>query len=55
MRRKDFYTGSGLPEDNSPMYCVLVLVMSIDVAVVVVDFSPMGASTPPFISKGARL
>jgi hypothetical protein len=28
-RRNDFYTGSGLPEDNSPMSCVLVLLMTI--------------------------
>jgi hypothetical protein len=36
-------------EDNSPTSCVLVLLMAIDV---VLDLSPRGASTPPFISKG---
>jgi hypothetical protein len=37
------------------MSCVLVLLMEIDVVIVLVDLSPWGTSTPPFISKGARL
>jgi hypothetical protein len=44
--------GSSLPKDNSHMSCVIVLLMAIGV---VLDSSSMGASTPPFISKGARL
>jgi hypothetical protein len=42
-------------KDNSPMSCVLVLLMAIGVAVEVVDLSPRGASTPPFISKGGEV
>jgi hypothetical protein len=33
---KDFKTGSGFLEDNSPTSCVLVLLVAIDVVVVVV-------------------
>jgi hypothetical protein len=54
--------GSGLPEDNSPTSCVLVLLMAIDVVVIIVILvltstsSPSrGASTPPFISKGGEV
>jgi hypothetical protein len=42
--------GSGLPEDNSPTFYVLVLLMAIVVAVVL-----WGASTPPFTSKGVEV
>jgi hypothetical protein len=43
------------PEDNNLTSCVLVLLMTIDLVVVVVDLSSRGAFTPPFISKGVRL
>jgi hypothetical protein len=36
MRCKDFYIGSGLPEDNSTTYYVLVLLMAIGIIVFVV-------------------
>jgi hypothetical protein len=35
---------------DSPTSCVLIFLMSIDVAVVIVNLSFGGASTPPFIS-----
>jgi hypothetical protein len=40
-------TGSGLPEDNSHTSCVLVLLRSIDVAVLL-----LGVSISSFISRG---
>jgi hypothetical protein len=49
-------------EDNSPTSCVLVLLLAIDMVVVVVRLvltsssCPFGgASTSPFISKGAKV
>jgi hypothetical protein len=44
-----FLTGSTLSEDNSPMTCVLVLLMAIDIFV---DLVVGGCPCPPFISKG---
>jgi hypothetical protein len=48
-------TGSGLPEDNRPRFCVLVLLMAIDVVVVCLGHFSSGASTPPFVSKGGEV
>jgi hypothetical protein len=48
MRRKDFLTGSGLPEDNRTMSYVLVLLMAIVLSVSIIFWD---ASTSPFISK----
>jgi hypothetical protein len=48
--------GSDLPQDNSHVSCVLVLLMPIDIVLVVlVLILWRGDSTPPFISKGAML
>jgi hypothetical protein len=37
------------------MSCVLILLMSLDVVLVVVDLSSRDASTPPFIFKGDEI
>jgi hypothetical protein len=53
MRCKDFYIGSGLPEDNSTTYCVLVLLMAIGIIVFVVH---LGVPLPLILyPRGARL
>jgi hypothetical protein len=41
----DFYTSSGLPEDNSPTSCVLVLLMTIGVVFLVL---PLECLYPSF-------
>jgi hypothetical protein len=53
MRRKDFLTGSGLPDDNSPMSYVPVLLMAIGV---VFGACPFGVPLPLLLyPRGARL
>jgi hypothetical protein len=43
---REIYTGSGLPEDNNPMSCVLL-------ALLFHDFQ--GTPTSPFICKGCEV
>jgi hypothetical protein len=52
MRRKDFQTGSGLSEDNSPMSCVLVLLMAVGVVLKLLDLFPRGCLYPSFYIQG---
>jgi hypothetical protein len=51
---RNFYTDSSHPEDNSLTFCVLVLLMTIDVAVVIVDLSLWGCLYPSFYIQGGR-
>jgi hypothetical protein len=54
MRRKDFWIGSGLLEDNNPMPYVVVLFVAIDVVVVVVT-CPLGCLYPSFYIQGGEV
>jgi hypothetical protein len=49
-----FLDRSGLLEDNSPMSCVLVLLMVIDVVVVSLGLVPRGVFYPSFCIQGGR-
>jgi hypothetical protein len=53
MRRKDFWIGSGLLEDNNPMPYVVVLFVAIDVVGVVVT-CPLGVPLPLLLYPRGR-